>query len=372
VSWVEGLEHPLIVDFKDVMRLSPDPSEDNYLAHAPLEEAFQQVVRALALIFPETFDDLARFNISCRMGSGGIPYDMVVEWHGDEITVNRVTIERELCTYDRNTDTLRMFIDEDDRISNAGSCSTMLRDSLLGIRGTSAPWFPKAGKLEEESNGIFGRRLRRLIRELLRTQPDDWLYINIEGRDYGSKLADVEWEPFGRLFESNSLYTMKLELFTMYTGCQICGLVTPRSERGTRTEESIKHIISQRGGQYRAKRDLSHPLGRLLWLCPRHRILWERKLIKFCFMEEAFDGTYSWRGGKESIPRDVKRAGLETLREMRDDWAEGATMPIEVYDQTVDFRGSRSLDPRWNQLDLRVTKKHAMDILDKMRSWVSD
>jgi hypothetical protein len=201
----------------------------------------------------------------------------------------------------------------------------------------------------------------------LETPTDEWKYLEIDGNDYGSTLEDDEWKVHSRLFESHSQSQMTQLLKGWYGGCQICGLVTPAGEYGDDTKESLIQTIRIRGSHYHGPTDPSRPRGRQLWVCPRHRILWGRRLVRFSFMDEAFDGRYVWRG---TLPDDLKEEGIGLLKEMRDNWEEDEDMMTEVFDQSVDGFG-QAIEPQWNSNPMRVTKEHAVAILNEMIGWIS-
>jgi hypothetical protein len=84
-------------------------------------------------------------------------------------------------------------------------------------------------------------------------------------------------------------------------------------------------------------------------------------------MDEAFDGRYVWRG---TLPDDLREEGIGLLKEMRDNWEEGEDMMMEIFDQSVDGFG-QAIEPQWNSNPMRVTRDHAVAILNEMIGWIS-
>ncbi len=356
LSWVKELDCEGVISINDVIREEPDTEGGNFSANASLTAAFAQITTALGLIYPE-FKNSNDANATCRMGRGGIPIIITMEWDGREEETVGYPVEQ-TCLYIAREDELKVFIDEDDSIGNAISCSTLLAEGLID----KAPWFGDARERNKATSGGFMKDVTKLIRILLETPTDEWADIN-------SKL-DRDWEPHGRLFESNTAYQMRKKLTGMYGGCQICGAVTPTSEHSHETKESLISIITERGGPYYGKKNHKLPLGTQLWVCPRHRILWERKLIRLSFIEQSFEGRYLW--GRQTIPETYRILGISRMRELRDNWEGGISMEVEVYDQTMDFTGGRSLEPRWNKMSMDVTEEHAKEIINRMIGLLDD
>jgi len=362
-DWVGTLGHPNLTLFMDIMSIGTEPLEEDYSVHDPLQDAVKQVIEALSMIHPAVFKDSSSATVPCMIGSGGIPYVMSATWDGQNIQTVFDT-ERNGCIYDENNDTLTLVVDEDDDYGNPYTSSQAL---VVGLRD-KAPWYPELKVRDEQSSGAFCRRLLKLIRYLLESDTEDWFTIEIDNRDYGRTLARREWAPHGRLFESHSQLMMTQKLKSWYTGCQICSLVTPRGEHTDETQESLIHTIRLSGSHYRGKRDHSRPLGRQLWVCARHRILWDRRLVRFCFIIDAFDNQYEWR--VETLPKDIKKIGIERLKKMNTEWQEGDPMKMMVYDQEVVGFG-QEIAPQWQGKDMRVKKEHAQAILEQMVGWIS-
>ncbi len=361
IEWVSELEHPRLVNFSDISRLEARPVADKYRTQQRLEEAIGQVMEALSSIHPTIFEDPGLVNISCKIGSGGVPTFRIVEWDGQETEFQSGPPSRSECLYDESEDKLTMYVDEDEIHGNARTCAESLVNGL-----EEAPWYPNL-RDEITIDSRFRTHLKNLIRLLIETDTDEWQYLEFEGEFYGGAL-NREWEPHLQLFESHTRYVMIQKLKGLYGGCQICSLVTPSKEYGDATEESLIHIIRLTGTNYRGQPDSTRPMGRQLWLCPRHRILWGRRLIRFNFMDDAFDNSYTWRG---TLDDEVKRIGIQRLKEMRNDWSEGEGMMMQVFDQEETFFG-QDIQPIWNQKEMRVTKEHAQKILDEMIGWAKD
>lgn len=275
-----------------------------------------------------------------------------------------------------------MFIDQDERKGgNSVVCSRLLIDALVS---DDCPWFPGLKRRYAEEGARFLNKLKILLQDLLDSPTDEWEDISIATRGegpvpLGAKLDEAAFtpKPHRRLFETNTEREMRLKMKGAYGGCQICRRVTPMSETTDETNESLIHIIKSRG-QYYGNPDESRPMGRQLWLCARHRILWDRKLIRFQFMDVAFEGEYSRRG---HIPSDVLKRGLEKLEKHRDDWKEGSDMRMMVYDSNLEHEetdiwgpeeGSEefNLHTNWRERNMIVTKKHAQGILDQIIGWL--
>jgi len=360
IDWVDDLRHNNLTPFSDISSILPEPVLENYRVHPPLQDAIKQVMEALSKIHPAVFNDPSIAKITCRIGRGGVPSYMTAEWEGEQVRILHSS-SRSGCFYEEEDDELTMFVDEDDDHGNEPSCSHDLVEGLL-----RADWYPELSERIEEDGG-FSYRLKSLIKSLLETPTDEWKYLELNGKDYGSILADDDWEVHSRLFESHSQYQMTQLLKGWYGGCQICGLVTPAGEYGDDTKESLIQTIRVRGSHYHGPTDPSRPRGRQLWLCPRHRILWGRRLVRFSFMDQAFDGRYVWR---ETLPEDLRQEGIGLLEGMRDNWEEGEDMMVEVFDQSVDGFG-QAIEPQWNSNPMRVTKEHAMAIINEMIGWIS-
>ena len=43
-----------------------------------------------------------------------------------------------------------------------------------------------------------------------------------------------------------------------------------------------------------------------------------------------------------------------------------------MYDQTVDFTGTRTMEPAWRDMSLTVTEEHAKAIIDKIIDLLKD
>ena len=360
VDWLDNLRHNNLTPFSDISSIHPEPVLEIYAVHSPLQDAIKQVMEALSKIHPSVFNDPSTAKVTCRIGRGGVPSYMTAEWEGEQIRILHSS-SRSGCFYEEEEDELTMFVDEDDDHGNERSCSNDLVEGLL-----ATDWYPELSNRINRDGG-FSSRLKNLIRSLLETPTDEWKYLELDGNDYGSMLEDDEWDAHSRLFESHSQYQMTQLLKGWYGGCQICGLVTPAGEYGDDTKESLIHTIRIRGSHYHGPTDPSRPRGRQLWVCPRHRILWGRRLVRFSFMDEAFDGRYVWRG---TLPDDLREEGIGLLKEMRDNWEEGEDMMMEIFDQSVDGFG-QAIEPQWNSNPMRVTRDHAVAILNEMIGWIS-
>jgi len=74
------------------------------------------------------------------------------------------------------------------------------------------------------------------------------------------------------------------QLRAWYTTCQICGARTPSDENGA-TEETLKSVICKSRGFFSGPPLDKYDPNNSLYLCPRHALLAERKLVKFDFLE---------------------------------------------------------------------------------------
>jgi len=358
LNWINSLDMDGVIPLDQIRRLEPETHLVHYIANSGLDLAFSQCMEALSLCYSNDFKNPKQANFSSRMGRGGIPVRMTMEW--DDESIERIVGKQtQAFLYVQSEDVVKAFIDEDDSVGNGGTCAVLLTEILFG----NAPWFTEAKSRNKSTDGRFRKTVELLIKNLLETPTDEWLEIH--------QSLDREWKSHGRLFESNSAYEMRNKLTAMYGGCQICGAVTPISEYSDETKESLISIIKERGSPFYGKKDLSLPLGTQLWLCPRHKILWERKLIRFNFVEDSFEtGRHLW--GNYPIPQPNRDEGFKRMKKLKSQWHEDDKMETRVYDQTVDFTGTRTMEPAWRDMSLTVTEEHAKAIIDKIIDLLKD
>ena len=132
-----------------------------------------------------------------------------------------------------------------------------------------------------------------------------------------------------------------------YGYCQICGARTPSDEETGETRETVKSIVSLRGGRYKGEFREYRPANSLL-LCPRHHVLYERALVKLQDVEEALeveDGPGKLRGLAEGWSDDGLRIGV--------------------------FEGeNKEREARWHTRTLDLRKEHAKGMLSNLADWV--
>ena len=160
---------------------------------------------------------------------------------------------------------------------------------------------------------------------------------------------------------------MRRKLTAEYGGCQICKKVTPYAENAHDTQESLVSIAKSRGSPYYVGTiDTSRPLGNQIWLCPRHRALYERRLVRFTVLEDAFGGEHQW--GRSRIPDNAFSRGISELEKTRDAWEEGEDLKVRIFDQEISWGGIYDIDvkPSWNEKSLNVTSEHGKAILTKL------
>jgi len=149
-------------------------------------------------------------------------------------------------------------------------------------------------------------------------------------------------------------------LSSWYPGCQLCGDVTPKDDRGIETAENIRSMILSRGGLFRGKSDAYEPANSL-YLCPRHAILLDRGLVKLGFMK-------GWETNKERV--------LQSLRDVEGRIPEDGSMlqvDVDVFEWTWKSEAKEiSFDNRmnWKTRTLKLTPDHAKMVFDRLISYV--
>lgn len=150
------------------------------------------------------------------------------------------------------------------------------------------------------------------------------------------------------------------KLSSWYPGCQLCGDVTPRDDRGMETAETIRSMILSRGGLFRGKSDAYEPANSL-YLCPRHAILLDRGLVKLGFMK-------GWETNKEKV--------IQSLRDVEGRIPEDGSMlqiDVEVFEWTWKSEAKQiSFDNRldWKTRTLKLTPDHAKVVFDRLVNYV--
>jgi hypothetical protein len=348
--------------YSEVSSSVPRPDEKKFSAHAALQEATTNILRAIEKIYPRVFEDLSNsLEIHCFMGDQGTGIPIFTTLDGDdfgtddqEAITSRV---QEAHKYEKFEEKLTLYVQE-------GTKNPSRKFSRLLLQGiTETEWYPSlADSLDENPN--LKIRIEELFSELLDTNIDEW-------GDIHDKLENHGLEPHGRPFESNDRAQMAQKMRNEYNGCQICKLITPDGENSPYTKETVKSTITERGGPYRARRKRTFPHGRVLWLCPRHRILWERKCIKLQFMEEAFPDGWVWRSPK-NIPEAIRKDAIRNLTSHKANHQSGSDIEISVYDGDVSIGGIQSTQAEWNQKWLTVTDEHASKIFDEMIAFLKE
>jgi hypothetical protein len=139
----------------------------------------------------------------------------------------------------------------------------------------------------------------------------------------------------------------------LYPGCEICGSSTPKDQITGETSESIKSIISERGGLLKGKL-LKYEMGNSLYLCPRHAILMSRGLVKLDFLEE--------------LERDKKKVA-DSIRNAASSAKPSGPLyqiPIQVYEGNF----LQAKKKGWQTLQLSLDPRHANDLFSKLLSYI--
>lgn len=195
--------------------------------------------------------------------------------------------------------------------------------------------------------------LLKSIRDLLDGDPADWHRL-VPGlreiTDYVPPLIPngVENKP--------GYPETRAKLMEWYDGCQICGRKTPASEDGQDTCETLRSVISRRGGKYYGEFD-HYEVGNSLFLCPNHQTLFERKLVRFTEMNPAVEDG-------RPIPKEAPKAA-KILKDYANGWT-AEQWKIEV----LEAEKEEEYDLGWRPRKMHLKKEHARELFSRLASWL--
>jgi hypothetical protein len=138
-----------------------------------------------------------------------------------------------------------------------------------------------------------------------------------------------------------------------YQGCQICGATTPHDESSGETMESIRSIVSERGGMLKGKL-VEYEIGNSLYLCPRHAILMQRGLVKFDFLNDVRLDKRKVTGLLQNALEEVpKQKGLNKIT-------------IQSYEGNF----LEDIPKGWRPVQLNLHPKHAKELFDRLLRYI--
>lgn len=221
-----------------------------------------------------------------------------------------------------------------------------------GIAELSNLAFPLAARSEKPRIVI-----RDCIAALLRSDTSEWQH-------YMHGIAPVEaflppLIPTG--IEAKKGYSdTRAQLLGMYGCCQICGRRTPATEDPLDTCESVRSVISKRGGRYWGEFD-RYDLRTSLFLCPIHHSLFERKLVRFPELNEAVDPETG-----RPIPETVGEA-VKNCRETAA--AKGDTgIIVEVFESP----NREQPKPDWTPWTMDFREEHRRALFTRLAEWLEE
>jgi hypothetical protein len=141
------------------------------------------------------------------------------------------------------------------------------------------------------------------------------------------------------------------QLRAWYTTCQICGARTPSDENGT-TEETLKSVICQNKGFFSGPPLDKYDPDNSLYLCPRHALLAERKLVKFDFLE-----------GFEQNKEEAKSKLNSALERIVDD--QDLNLKIREFEWTPS-----NPTQGWKDENIEFKSQHAKVLFKRLLSYV--
>ncbi len=161
-------------------------------------------------------------------------------------------------------------------------------------------------------------------------------------------LTDLEYQDVLARQIPGYYETMSI-LTSLYPGCQICGSCTPKNQSTGETMESIKSVISDRGGLLKGKL-VQYELGNSLYLCPRHAILMTRGLVGLDFLK-------NWENNRRKAT-DAVRSALDEIRDKKSLFQ----IPIQVYE------GNFLEDKKtgWQPLQLSLDPSHGKELFGRL------
>ncbi|MGD0330942.1 MAG: hypothetical protein ABSB40_10995 [Nitrososphaeria archaeon] len=219
--------------------------------------------------------------------------------------------------------------------------------------------FPKGSEIDE---------LTFLIYKLLKNPPISWGDL-VEGYEFPEENVVGLYQPSILGVEGGKGYLeTRQKLQEWYHSCQICGNQTPGDESGIDTMETVKSVVSMRGGRYRSVRAGYSPDNCLL-LCPMHQILYERGLIRFPDFEAIEDIDILQR--IEQKIEEYDKIKTEN-RQQKLSWN------CEVFEGKFDWFGQQRISGenvnkiRWNQEKIAFTMEHLTSFLKNMLSYFKE
>lgn len=209
--------------------------------------------------------------------------------------------------------------------------------------------------------------LKILLYKLLTHRPIDWGDL-IEGYKYPEEAMELYQSVISAVEGGKGYIETRQALQEWYGCCQICGSKTPKGEEEPGTLETMKSIISVRGGRYRGEREV-YSRGNSLLLCPRHQVLFERGLVRFPAFEEEKDVDFLI----ESIEKQIKdyKGSIDNQREIKK-WR------CEVFEAELNLFSGRNprLDAEskssWKLKNTAFTLEHLIDFLENMLEYYRD
>lgn len=222
-------------------------------------------------------------------------------------------------------------------------------------KGCAERGFPEKGAESEE--------LRFLIYKLLTHRPYHWGDL-IEGYEYS--YADSFYLVILGEEGGKGYLETRETLQGWYGCCQICNNKTPRDEEGIETMEQVKSVVSMRGGRYQGIRESYSPSNCLL-LCPRHQVLYERRLVKF----QDFEDKKNMNETINAIKRKIEECNQIKQKEPERfiDWT------CEVFEGKL---GEHKASPKggirssWTENEITFTVEHLIGFLENMLSYLEE
>jgi len=175
---------------------------------------------------------------------------------------------------------------------------------------------------------------------------------------YKEREEAIEYDPVAQRLRPGYPETFR-SLKSWYPGCQLCGEVTPKDDRGFETAENIRSMILSRGGLFRGDPGAYEPANSL-YLCPRHAILLDRGLVRLGFMK-------GWETNREKV--------IKSLRETESRIPEDGSMfeiEVDVFEWTWQSGAKQASSEKqdWKIRPLKLTPEHAKAVLDKLIKYV--
>jgi hypothetical protein len=210
--------------------------------------------------------------------------------------------------------------------------------------------------------------LKILLYKLLTHRPIDWGDL-IEGYKYPEEAMELYESAISTVEGGKGYIETKQALQEWYGCCQICGSKTPRGEWELGTLETLKSIISVRGGRYHGKREV-YSRGNSLLLCPRHQVLYERGLVRFPEFENEKDVDLLI----ESIEKQInhyKGEGINNQSEIKKWRSEVFEAELDLF-SARDSRLEAEKKSSWKQKNTAFTLEHLIDFLENMVEYYRD